>query len=77
MTFVDLIKAFHTVRLGKVLAKFGCPVRFKGLVRQSHDDMLARVQNDGEYSELLSVTNGVKQGCVLVPTLLSPTLPSQ
>ena len=33
--------------------------------------MLVRVQNDGEYSEPFLVTNGVKQGCVLAPTLFS------
>ena len=29
------------------------------------------VQNDGEYSEPFTVTNGVTQGCVMAPTLFS------
>ena len=33
--------------------------------------MQARVQNDGEYSEPFPVTNGVKQDCVMAPTLFS------
>ena len=33
--------------------------------------MLARVQNDGKFSDPFPVTNGVKQGCVLAPTLFS------
>ena len=33
--------------------------------------MIARVQKDGEYSEPFPVTNGVKQGCLLAPTLFS------
>ena len=33
--------------------------------------MLARVQNDDEFSDPLTVTNGVKQGCVLAPALFS------
>ena len=41
------------------------------MVRQFHDGMLARVQNDGEFSDPFPVTNGVKQGCVLASTLLS------
>ena len=41
------------------------------MVRQFHDGMLARVQNDGEYSDPFPVTNGVKQGCVLASTLFS------
>ena len=41
------------------------------MVRQFHDGMLARVQNDGEFSGPFLVTNGVKQGCVLTSTLFS------
>ena len=74
MTFVDLTKAFVTVSregLWKIMAKFGCPAKFIAMVRQFHDGMLARVQNDGEFSDLFPVTNGVKQGCVLASTLFS------
>ena len=74
MTFVDLTKAFDTVSrdgLLKIMAKFGCSPRFKAMVRQFHDGMQARVQNDGEYFEPFLVTNGVREGCVMVPTLFS------
>ena len=74
MTFVDLTKAFDTVSrdgLWKIMAKFGCPPRYIAMVRQFHDGMQARVQNDGEYSEPFPVTNGVKQCCVMAPTLFS------
>ena len=74
MTFVDLTKAFDTVSregLWKIMAKFGCPAKFIAMVRQFHDGMLARVQNDGESSDPFPVTNGVKQGCVLASTLFS------
>ena len=74
MTFVDLTKALDTVSrdgLWKIMAKFGCPPRFIAMVRQFHDGMQARVQNDGEFSEPFEVTNGVKQGCVLAPTLFN------
>ena len=76
MTFVDLTvtKAFDTVSrdgLWKTMAKFGCPLRFIAMVRQFHDGMQAHVQNDGEFSEPFEVTNGVKQGCVMAPTLFS------
>ena len=77
MTFVDLTKAFDTVSrdgLWKIMAKFGCPPRSIAIVRQFHDGMQARVQNDGEYSEYsepFPVTNGDKQGCFMAPTLFS------
>ena len=77
MTFVDLTKAFDTVSregLWEIMAKFGCPPKFIVMVRQFHDGMLARVQNDGEFSDPFPVTIGVKQGCVLASTLFSMML---
>ena len=74
MTFVELTKTFDTVScegLWKIMATFGCPTKFIAMVRQFHDGKLARVQNDGEFSDPLPVTNGVKQGCILAPTLFS------
>ena len=56
------------------MVKFSFPPRFIAMVRQFHDGMQARVQNDGEFSEPFEVTNGVKQGCVMAPTLFSTML---
>ena len=73
-TFVDLTKAFDTVSregLWKIMVKFGCPSTFIAIVRQFYDGMMARVLDDAEPSEAFPVTNGVKQGCVLAPTLFS------
>nr|VZI36609.1 unnamed protein product [Spirometra erinaceieuropaei] len=73
-TFVDLTKAFDTVNregLWKIMQKFGCPERFTQMVRQLHDGMMARVTDNGAVSEAFAVTNGVKQDCVLAPTLFS------
>ena len=74
MTFVDLTKAFDTVSregLWKIMAKFGCPAKFIAMVRQFHDGLLARVQNDGEFYDPFPLTNGVKQCYVLASTLFS------
>ena len=74
MTFVDLTKAFDTVsREGfwKIKATFGCPAKFIAMVRQFHDGKLARVQNGGEFSNPLPLTNGAKQDCVLASILFS------
>ena len=53
------------------MAKFGRPPRYIAMVRQFHDGIQTRVQNDGEYSEPYPVTNRVKQGYVMAPTLFS------
>ena len=38
--------------------------------------MLAKVQIDGQFSDLLPVTNGVKLGCVLASTLFCMMFPA-
>nr|VZI05538.1 unnamed protein product [Spirometra erinaceieuropaei] len=73
-SFVDLTKAYNTVNreeLWKLMQKFGCPERPTQMVRQLHDGMMARFTDNGATSEAFAVTNGVKQGCVLAPTLFS------
>ena len=72
--FLDLTKAFDTVNregVWKIVEKFGCPEKFITMVRQFHDGMKAHVLDNGDTSAPFSVTNGVKQGCVLAPTLFS------
>ncbi|VDM03600.1 unnamed protein product [Schistocephalus solidus] len=72
--FLDLTKVFDTVNrdgLWKVMQKLGCPERFTHMVRQLRDGMTARVTDNGTVSEAFAVTDGVKQGCVLAPTLFS------
>ncbi|BHF85638.1 hypothetical protein SprV_1002880900 [Sparganum proliferum] len=73
-TFVDLTKAIDTVNregMWKIIQKLGCPERFIQMVRRLHDGMTVRVTDNGAVSEAFVVTNGVKQGCVLAPTLFS------
>ena len=41
------------------------------MIETLHTGMMANVSVGGEVSESFSVTNGVKQGCVLAPTLFS------
>ena len=53
------------------MAKYGQPRKFIAMIRQFHDGMLARVQDNGETSAAFPVSNVVKQGCVLALTLVS------
>ena len=72
--FVDLTKAFDTVSrpgLWAILSRLGCPVKFVSMIKAFHEGMMARVTENGDVSEPFPVTNGVKQGCVLAPTLFS------
>ena len=74
ITFVDLTKAFDTVNrpaLWDLLKRLGCPPKFLQMVIQLHDGQLGRVRIAGTLSKPFEIKNGVKQGCVLAPTLFS------
>ena len=69
MVFVDFSKVFDTIGrtgLWQLLRKYGCPEKFTTMT-----GMMANVSVGGEVSESFSVTNGMKQGCALAPTLFS------
>ena len=71
--FVDLTKAFDTVSrpgLWEILPRIGIPPKMVNIIRCFHEGMKARLVNGCENDEF-PVTNGVKQGCVLAPTLFS------
>ena len=72
--FVDFTKAFDTIGrtgLWQLLRKYGCPEKFTTMIESLHTGMMVNVRNGGEVSDTFAITNGVKQGCVLVPMLFS------
>ena len=72
--FVDFKKAFDSVNreaLWTVLGKFGCPEKFVNIIKALYTGSTARVQSGGLTSEEFEILTGVKQGCVLAPTLFS------
>ncbi|XP_050707960.1 uncharacterized protein LOC126993145 [Eriocheir sinensis] len=72
IAFIDLTKAFDLVSrdgLFKILPKIGCPPRLLSIIRSFHDDMKGTVVFDGSTSDAFIIRSGVKQGCVLAPTL--------
>lgn len=74
MAFIDLVKAFDSVNrsaLWKILALSGCPPKFISVLRLLHDDMTAAVIAGGTCGEPFAINTGVKQGCIIAPTLFS------
>ena len=72
VAFIDLTKAFDRVSrdgLFKLLHKIGCPLRVLHLTKSFHSNMMVTLQFDGSTSILFNIVSGVKQGCVLAPTL--------
>ena len=68
--FVDLTKAFDD-GLWKILARLGCPPKFLTILRQLHEGQQGQVKHNETLWDSFPSTNGVKQGCVLAPTLFS------
>ena len=74
IVFIDFTKAFDTVGrsgLWKLLRKYGCPEKFISMIESLHTRMKAEVRDIVDTLEAFNVTNGVKQGCMLAPTLFS------
>ena len=72
IAFFDLTKAFDMVGrdgLFKVLPKIGCPPKLQSMIESFHTDTKGTVQFNGSPSEPFEIRSGVKQGCVLAPTL--------
>ena len=55
--------------LFQLLEKIGCPPILRSLVVSSHEDMKGTVMYDESCSDPFPLKSGVKQGCVLAPTL--------
>lgn len=72
LAFIDLTKAFDLVSrkgLFSLLQRIGCPPKLLSIIISFHDGMMGTVNFDGSSSEPFPIKSGVKQGCVLAPTL--------
>ena len=74
MGFIDLTKAFDSINrelLWEILSRYGCPPKFINILKLLHDNMSVTVIANGNTTQPFKVTSGVKQGCVIAPTLFS------
>ncbi len=72
--FVDLKKAYDSVprkAMWIVLRKIGIPEVLVDIVKSFHKDMKAKVRLEGEELEEIEVTNGLRQGCTMAPSLFN------
>ena len=78
IAFIDLTKAFDLVNrdgLFQILPKIVCPPKLQSMIESFHTNMKGTVQFNGSSSRPFNIRSGVKQGCVLAPTLLESSLP--
>ena len=74
LMFLDFIAAFNSVtrrKLWKILENDGMPLKFVELMKAYYDASVSRVRVYGEETEEFLLEFGVKQGCVLSPTLFN------
>ena len=73
--FIDLKKAYDSVHresLWRILQHSYClPPKLLSIMRALHEDSTAAVRAYGKLSDKFSVTSGIRQGCVLAPTLFN------
>ena len=72
IVFIDLTKAFDLVSrrgLFNLLETIGCSPKLLSVLSSFHNNMKGTVNYDGATSEPFDIHCGVKQECVLAPTL--------
>ena len=73
IAFIDLTKAFDLVSMSglfTLLRRIGSPPpKLLRMITSFHKEMKGTVQYDGSSSDPFPIKSGVKQGCVLAPTL--------
>ena len=74
LLFIDLRKAYDSIpreALWQVLRKYGIPPTLVNIIRSLHDGMKTEVTMDGTTTPEIEVTNGLRQGCTIAPTLFN------
>ena len=70
--FVDFQKAFDSVDrdvIWRLMYHYGFPPKFVTIIQQMYKDATCQVIHDGKLTEPFSVKTGVRQGCLLSPTI--------
>ncbi|RUS87436.1 hypothetical protein EGW08_004811 [Elysia chlorotica] len=70
--FVDFQKAFDSVDreiIWKLMHYYGIPTKFITIIQTLYEDATCQVIHDGKLTEPFNVQTGVRQGCLLSPTI--------
>ena len=74
LLFIDLRKAYDSIpreALWQVLRKYVIPPTLVNIIRSLHDGMKTEITMDGATTPEIEVTNGLRQGCTIAPTLFN------
>ena len=70
--FVDFQKAFDSVDrdvIWRLMYHYSFPPKFVAIIQQLYEGTTCQVIHDGKLTEPFSVQTGVRQGCLLSPTI--------
>ena len=74
VAFMEMMWESDTVSrdgLWKILWRLGCPPKFVTMICQLHEGQRGQVKQNGPLVDSFPISNGIKQGCVLAPSLFS------
>lgn len=74
MCFIDYEKAFDTVqhdKLMEILMSIGIDEKEIQCIKNLYWNQSARIQINGEFSDEIAISKGVRQGCILSPLLFN------
>jgi hypothetical protein len=72
VTVIDYEKAFDSVKreiMWLTLQEYGIPRKINQIIKILYDGFKCRISHEGKLSEFIEVRNGVRQRCILSPTL--------
>ncbi|XP_076443967.1 uncharacterized protein LOC143282252 [Babylonia areolata] len=70
--FVDFQKAFDSVDrevIWKLMQHYGFPQKYIAIIQQLYKDATCQVIHEGKLTDPFQVRTGVRQGCLLSPTI--------
>jgi len=72
MLFVDYQRDFDSLNRAWIwdeLKVRGLPSKFTNIIKEGYEDFSCRVLREGQLSDLIKTSSGVRQGCLLSPLL--------
>ena len=72
MLFVDYQGAFFSLSRAWIwdeLKVRGLPSKFMNIIKEGYEDLSCGVMHEGQLSDSIKTTSGVRQGCLLSPLL--------
>ena len=72
MTFIDFEKSFDSVKretMWLTIQEYGIPRKIIQIIKILYDRFKWKISHEGKLSDFIEVRNGVRQGCILSPTI--------